>query len=66
MYENLVVFAITMAFFIIEIIYEMPIIQRCPYHMMGHLSQFIEILNYFYFNKIMKYVIINGSYASKA
>jgi hypothetical protein len=38
MYENFVVFAIVMAFFAIEIIYELPIIQRCPYHMMGHLS----------------------------
>jgi hypothetical protein len=33
MYENFVVFAIVMAFFAIEIIYELPIIQRCPYHM---------------------------------
>jgi hypothetical protein len=38
MYENLVVFAITMAFFATKIIYELPNIQRCPYHMMGHLS----------------------------
>jgi hypothetical protein len=38
MYEDLIVFAIIMAFFAIEIIYELPIIQRGPYHMMGHLS----------------------------
>jgi hypothetical protein len=38
MYENLVVFAITMAFFATEIIYDLSIVQRCPYHMMGHLS----------------------------
>jgi hypothetical protein len=38
MYENLVVFVITMAIFATEIIYELPIIQKRPYHMMGHIS----------------------------
>jgi hypothetical protein len=36
--ENLVIFATTMAFFATEIIYELPIVQRCPYHMIWHLS----------------------------